>query len=165
VDLRFKKIMIFIVVILLLGMTLFETLKQLIDPDISIWGSHIVAIVFSTITVALTAYFALKMYDRINRALRLETARRETVEKQLLEARAGLEKTMHEFQKTQERVKLLSGLLPICVTCEKIHEDRGKWETLEKYIEKHPEAAFSRTICDQCVRIITEESESKGEKG
>ena len=35
-DLRFKKIMIFIVVILLLGMTLFETLKQLIDPDISI---------------------------------------------------------------------------------------------------------------------------------
>jgi hypothetical protein len=62
-------------------------------------------------------------------------------------------------------VNLLSGLLPICASCKKIRTDKGKWETLEKYIESHSEAAFSHSICDQCARILySEEFKFKDEK-
>lgn len=161
-DPKFKKIMTIIVFVLLFGMTLFETVKQLVNPDISIWESHTITIIFSTIIGSLAAYFALKRYDKINRALRVEITRRERVENDLLVVRDGLDKTVRELQKTLDKVNLLSGLLPICAHCKKIRSDKGRWVTIEKYIEKHSEAAFSHSICDECARILyPEEFESK----
>ena len=49
-----------------------------------------------------------------------------------------------------EDVKALSGLLPICARCKKIRDDKGYWNTLEAYIEKHSDASFSHSMCLEC---------------
>lgn len=52
------------------------------------------------------------------------------------------------------KVKMLSGLLPICSSCKKIRDDRGYWNQLESYIQKHSEAEFTHSICPECVHKL-----------
>lgn len=49
-----------------------------------------------------------------------------------------------------QEVKLLSGLLPICLTCKKIRDDSGEWTEVEVYIANHSEATFSQGLCPNC---------------
>jgi PAS domain S-box-containing protein len=58
-----------------------------------------------------------------------------------------------ELQEAAARVKILSGLLPICCHCKKIRDDRGYWEQLESYISHHSEAMFSHGICPECMKM------------
>ena len=69
---------------------------------------------------------------------------------------AGEEKSkvIKELQTALERVKTLSGMLPICASCKKIRDDRGYWNKIEAYIEKHSEAEFSHGICPECARKL-----------
>lgn len=48
------------------------------------------------------------------------------------------------------RVKQLEGIIPICMHCKKIRDDRDCWHQLEKYISEHSDALFSHTYCPQC---------------
>jgi hypothetical protein len=50
------------------------------------------------------------------------------------------------------RIKVLSGLLPICAACKKIRDDQGYWEQIEVYIRDHSEAQFSHGLCPVCIR-------------
>jgi len=52
------------------------------------------------------------------------------------------------------KVKLLSGLLPICASCKKIRNDEGYWEQLEFYIREHSEAEFTHGICPDCCKKL-----------
>lgn len=52
----------------------------------------------------------------------------------------------------EERVRILSGLLPICMSCKKIRDSRGSWHQLEAYIDHHSEASFSHGICPSCMQ-------------
>ena len=61
-----------------------------------------------------------------------------------------MEQLVLELQEALAKVKLLSGLLPICAWCKKIRNDEGYWEQIEKYISKHSEADFSHSICPEC---------------
>ncbi len=54
----------------------------------------------------------------------------------------------------QQEVNLLSGLLPICSNCKKIRDDKGYWNNLEAYIEKHSDASFSHGICQECSEAL-----------
>ena len=69
----------------------------------------------------------------------------------LLFARGQL---VDELQSALRRVKMLSGLLPICASCKKIRDDQGKWQPLEAYIHGHSEAEFSHGICPDCGRAL-----------
>ena len=53
----------------------------------------------------------------------------------------------------------LSGLIPICANCKKIRDDKGYWNQLESYIEKHSEAQFSHGICEECAEELYGDSE------
>lgn len=65
-----------------------------------------------------------------------------------------------ELQESLNRVKQLSGLLPICASCKRIRSERGYWENIERYISGHSEAEFSHSICDECAqRLYPEEFE------
>ncbi len=55
-----------------------------------------------------------------------------------------------EQKKREEEIKILSGLVPICSSCKKIRDDKGYWNFLESYIEKHSEASFSHGMCPDC---------------
>src|SRR5665811_874631 len=50
------------------------------------------------------------------------------------------------------RIKKLEGVIPICMHCKKIRDDKDSWNQLEKYISDHSEALFSHGICPECVR-------------
>lgn len=47
--------------------------------------------------------------------------------------------------------KSLKGLLPICANCKKVRDDKGYWNRIESYIEKHSDAEFSHGICPECL--------------
>lgn len=49
------------------------------------------------------------------------------------------------------QVKVLRGLLPICASCKKIRDDKGYWNQIETYIRAHSDAAFSHSICPDCL--------------
>jgi ligand-binding sensor domain-containing protein len=48
-------------------------------------------------------------------------------------------------------MKVMHGLLPICASCKKIRDDGGYWNQIESYISSHSEAAFSHSICPDCM--------------
>jgi len=64
------------------------------------------------------------------------------------------EHLIDELKKNLERVKLLSGLLPICASCKKIRDDKGYWNQIEAYIRDHSEADFSHGICPECAKKL-----------
>lgn len=49
-----------------------------------------------------------------------------------------------------EEIKTLRGIVPICASCKKIRDDKGYWNQIESYIEKHSEASFSHGVCPEC---------------
>ena len=61
-----------------------------------------------------------------------------------------LEKINRELREANEKIRTLSGLIPICSVCKKIRKDDGYWEQLEKYITEHSDAVFSHGYCPDC---------------
>ncbi len=53
-----------------------------------------------------------------------------------------------------QEIKTLRGLLPICSHCKKIRNDKGYWESIEKYVQEHSEAYFSHGLCFDCIRLL-----------
>jgi hypothetical protein len=47
-------------------------------------------------------------------------------------------------------VRILEGLLPICMFCKNIRNENGEWEHLETFISRHSEAEFSHGFCPTC---------------
>ena len=73
---------------------------------------------------------------------------RDVTDRKLIEEER--EKLIKELQKALEKVKTLSGLLPICSNCKKIRDDEGYWNNLESHIEKNSDASFSHGMCPGC---------------
>ncbi len=62
------------------------------------------------------------------------------------------EKLIGELQEALAKVKVLSGLLPICSVCKKVRDDEGYWQQVESYISDHSEAKFSHSFCPECLK-------------
>lgn len=56
--------------------------------------------------------------------------------------------------KLQERVKRLEGVLPTCMYCKKIRDQRQVWIGIEQYISQRSEASFSHGVCPDCYEEI-----------
>lgn len=69
-------------------------------------------------------------------------------------AEADRDRLILELQEALGRVKMLSGLLPVCAQCKKIRNDEGVWERIETYISKHSDAHFSHGLCPECARRL-----------
>jgi hypothetical protein len=65
-----------------------------------------------------------------------------------------LEETIKEFKIALQKVKVLSGLIPICASCKKIRDDKGYWNQLESYLKAHSDADFTHGICPECVKKL-----------
>jgi FixJ family two-component response regulator len=82
----------------------------------------------------------------------LERSIRYALERKRSEAER--ERLIQELQNALAQVKTLSGLLPICASCKKIRDDKGYWNQIEGYIEKHSDAVFSHGICPECANKL-----------
>ena len=56
-----------------------------------------------------------------------------------------------ELSTALKQVKMLEGLLPICMYCKKIRDDNNCWQTMESFISNRSEAKFSHSICTECL--------------
>lgn len=129
--------------VMLVTMTIYEFLKQVVFPDISIWESHIITILFSTIIATIAGYFILDRQIRLNNELSKKNAESENLRKEL-------ERNISHLNTLLSQVKTLSGMLPICASCKKIRDDKGYWNQIELYISEHSDADFSHSICPDC---------------
>lgn len=59
-----------------------------------------------------------------------------------------------EKERALSKVKILSGLLPICALCKNIRDDKGYWNQIESYIRDHTDADFSHGLCPDCVKKL-----------
>lgn len=62
------------------------------------------------------------------------------------------EKLIGELREALEKIRTLTGLLPICAWCKKIRDDKGYWKKVEDYIEEHSDVIFTHGICPECLR-------------
>ena len=82
-----------------------------------------------------------------NEQLKVQIEERKKTEKEK-------EKLIIELKKALGEVKALGGLLPICASCKKIRDDKGYWNQLEDYIQKHSDAEFSHSVCPDCAKVL-----------
>jgi hypothetical protein len=61
-----------------------------------------------------------------------------------------------ELRVALNKVKTLSGLLPICACCKKIRDDKGYWTQIESYIHRHSNAEFTHGLCPGCAKADDE---------
>jgi hypothetical protein len=66
----------------------------------------------------------------------------------------NLERTNADLQRSLAKVKMLSGMLPICSSCKKVRDDQGYWNQIETYLREHSEAEFSHGICPECAKKL-----------
>jgi len=59
-------------------------------------------------------------------------------------------KLILELKNALAQVKKLEGIIPICMYCKKIRDDKNCWNQLEQYISDHSEAHFSHGMCPAC---------------
>ena len=89
------------------------------------------------------------IFDESGKVVRVVHVSRDISERKHLEEER--EKLIQELQDALQKVRALSGLLPICSACKKIRNNRGGWEQLETYIADHSEAAFTHGLCPECI--------------
>jgi PAS domain-containing protein len=68
------------------------------------------------------------------------------------QAEAARQRVIEELQDALQKVKTLSGMLPICACCKKIRDDKGYWNNVESYLQHHTDARFSHGLCPECIR-------------
>ena len=89
-------------------------------------------------------YITKPFYNSELRA-RVRAAERMVAVQQALAAK------IEELQKALDHVKVLQGIIPICMHCHKIRNDNQAWDKMEAYIQDHSDAQFSHSICPECM--------------
>jgi GAF domain-containing protein len=70
-------------------------------------------------------------------------------------AEAERERTLRELQAALANIHTLEGLLPICLSCKKIQDEKGNWQPFEYYVRAHSEAKVVHKICPDCSKAIS----------
>jgi len=68
----------------------------------------------------------------------------------MVEALAEKERIEAVLRETRSQVQHLEGIIPICMYCKQIRDDKEAWHRVEDYISTHSEAKFSHGICPAC---------------
>lgn len=70
-------------------------------------------------------------------------------------AEAEQQRTLHELTAVLAKIRTLEGLLPICLSCKKIQDQKGNWQPFEYYVRAHSEAKVTHKICPDCSKAIS----------
>lgn len=98
---------------------------------------------------------SVRLRNEANDALRKEIQERMNSEKEK-------ERLINQLKESLDDVKTLRGLLPICMNCKNIRDDKGYWQKLETYFQEHsPKIQFSHGLCPDCMEILYPEHAPK----
>jgi len=80
-----------------------------------------------------------------------ELQSRVKVGERVLNLESALEGKVRELQDALKHVQQLQGLLPICMHCKNVRDDKDSWHRIEGYIEQHSQAMFTHSLCNDCM--------------
>lgn len=83
-----------------------------------------------------------------------ELGARVHVGERVVQLQKALADRVKELEEALSNVKILQGLLPICLYCKKIRDDHNYWQQLDKYVAQHTDARFSHGICPECYEKV-----------
>lgn len=106
------------------------------------------------LTFLVATFVIYQIIVMILKAYRDEKSRADAMNRRLSENVEALRQTNQDLENALAEVKTLSGLLPICASCQKIRNDKGYWDRIETYIQAHSEATFSHSLCPDCARKL-----------
>jgi DNA-binding response OmpR family regulator len=69
----------------------------------------------------------------------------------VVELQQALANRVRELEQAMSHIKTLQGILPICMHCHKIRDDREVWLKLEEYIADHTDVMLSHSLCPECM--------------
>jgi len=69
----------------------------------------------------------------------------------IIELQTALARRVAELEDALAHIKTLQGILPICMHCHKIRDDKEVWQRLEEYIAQHTPALLSHSLCPECL--------------
>jgi len=69
-------------------------------------------------------------------------------------AEKDLKQEIAQHKEALDKVKVLSGFLPICASCKQIRDDSGYWNQIETYIKENSDVEFSHSICPDCAEKL-----------
>jgi len=95
--------LLLVAVIMIIGLTGFELIKNLLFPNLSLWDSHIITIIFISLIGTMVAYFILKKYFGLLNQLGQNCVDRQQTEQALRNSYAHLEELVSE--RTADLVK------------------------------------------------------------
>ncbi|MGH7336947.1 MAG: PAS domain-containing protein [Myxococcota bacterium] len=64
------------------------------------------------------------------------------------------ERLIEELRHALDRVKVLSGLIPICTHCKAVRDDKGYWQQVDAFMREHSDAKLSHGICPECAQKL-----------
>lgn len=68
---------------------------------------------------------------------------------------SDIKRTMQKPHLSEKELAMLEGILSICSSCHKIHDESDDiWKTVEQYILEHSDAVFSHGICPTCFKEL-----------
>jgi sigma-B regulation protein RsbU (phosphoserine phosphatase) len=79
------------------------------------------------------------------------------VGERLISLQAELADRVKELEATLAQLHTIEGLLPICMYCKKIRDDKDYWHQIEGYIAAHSKTRFTHSICPTCYdRVVAD---------
>lgn len=102
--------------------------------------------------IAVQSYTDPDLYNETDMEMMISVADHLGVAIERKRSEENRELLIKELQKALEDVKTLQGIIPICSHCKNIRDDKGYWNLLEAYIQKHSDAFFSHGVCPDCIK-------------
>ena len=96
--------------------------------------------------------YVIKPFDPDELRARLAVGQR------VVELERMLAKKVDDLEIALSDVKKLKGLLPICMYCKSIRDDKDYWHQIEEYIHNETGADFSHGICPDCMSRLDKQT-------
>jgi DNA-binding response OmpR family regulator len=88
--------------------------------------------------------FIIKNFDKDELQARVKVGER------VASLKSELDRRVRELEDSMAHVKLLQGILPICMHCHQIRDDKEVWKRLDEYIAEHTDVMLSHGLCPEC---------------
>jgi DNA-binding response OmpR family regulator len=92
--------------------------------------------------------YVIKPFDPDELRARLKVGQR------VVELERTLEKRVQDLETALADVKKLKSLLPICMYCKSVRDDRDYWRQIDEYIYTETGTDFSHGICPTCMEKL-----------
>ncbi len=111
--------------------------STLINKPPNLLWSHRVEIL-ATISVILLFALIDNLFKLVHSRRTIKKHRDDLIERNL------------ELEEALSKIKVLEGIIPVCMYCKQVKNDEQSWQQMESYISQHSEAQFSHGICPAC---------------